>query len=363
MNIGLLFKNSYLKNWLVAKIGYFSEELYELDDSKQLKKSLNAKKVVIVAKRHYDEVKESIPSISKAELKKLIRLKKESKQEEISIYHFSQNNAIDGYDVKTIVFDNCILNAIKPDSVLIPETELLSQEASNEVLDCETPSGKLYAAFFNNKVSSAYQKGVINNINAFKMSAGVPNKSEVRVISLRDYPAVLLEALWKTELKTVQNKAFIDLNKFFDLSKLHLLYFSPLLITLGYYALTNSYFYSSIATIEENMEKQGTGATQLLGKKREIDAMQTQLASMVEETSNAGLIHYHWNVIDKLLMSGTTITRITYKNEELIVRASAKKASVVLAELNNSNIVKSASFYGPVRTNNGLDAFVLKILP
>jgi len=63
------------------------------------------------------------------------------------------------------------------------------------------------------------------------------------------------------------------------------------------------------------------------------------------------------------LESGATITRITYKKSVLTIRGNAKKASDVLANINNFDMVESASFDGPVRTSRGNDVFVIKIMP
>jgi hypothetical protein len=387
VNLALLLKQPLLKKALLNQLAYYANGWYFFKEQqatedkekhdfieqyvfKQIESS-NAK-VVIVAKTHYRQSWQSYTSISKKELQQIIILQKNNENSAATTFQVVANSAIDGYEIKKTTFDAQLINQLGEQRLLIPETELINLEkeqqdnfTNNQVwlASLDTPAGTLFASCFSEKHTSSYAKGLISNIEAFKLSSGLPGEISPTYINQQNYATFLFSCLTQKKIDQLYRKVAFNAKKWFKVQDLHLLYWAPLLTATAFYLLTNSYLWLQSYNIESKLTDQNSEISQLLDSKYEQDKQSQLLNLLNDEFSKTTTVHEHWSLVYQLVESGMLIYRLSFTNNVLSVRGNAPNASKVLTEIAKNPAVKSAIFKGAVSKSKGKESFTLELTP
>lgn len=361
MSLNFIYKSPTIKNWLVKQIGYYSKQFYVFDGD-QLTSSLEVNtKVIIIAKCHYSETWQSFSSINKKELQKILALKKGTGPKTGVLFQSHINNAIDGFDVKTIKIDPLVIEVLGENRLYIPETELFTPYEENQLLEIETLEGKMFCSQIDKKVKTSYAKGIFNNIETYKLSVGLSENIEVVNIAANNCPLFLLTQLFKLNYSQLAKVVTFNIKTWFNSNHLHMLYWAPLLTALCFYIALNSYIYIKTNNVEQNISSSGKEISDIITDKRALDNNLVVLSTLTKEFKSKPFVHNHWEIIDELLSAQMTITRINFKNGELVIRGVADKASDVLSMISVNKQISSAAFEGPVRKSRGKDSFILTL--
>lgn len=380
MKLNLLTQNKRLANLLKNNLGYLGNELLNLvctstsESTKQpvftkisTSKSGKAltkpsKAIVIVARQHYSESWKSYPAISVKELKSILKLQQQSHQGFKSIQRVVINKELDGFDVKTITFNQQCRGLLPSQVILIPETELLRNFATNSeriVAEIDTPSSPLYWAHSMGKVHSAYKKGLLNSLTSFMQSIGISQSSKAHQVSINDYAQLLFELVETTPINKLYDITSINLHGLIDINRLHQLYLAPLAVATIFVITTNCYFYIDKQLLDSKIEDSGLITAGLLEKKREIDNVEQLTATVNHEFSRLKTTHAVWDLLSVAMTEDMRVTRFKRSNQGVEFRGTAPKASKVLSALNNLEQVSGAVFVGSVRKSRGQDAFTI----
>ncbi|GAA6203360.1 hypothetical protein [Thalassotalea sp. SU-HH00458] len=360
----LNFVNQYpaIKNWLVNNVGYYSKQLYIFNDEELVYSPEVNTKVIIIAKCHYSESWQTFSSISKKDLEKILTLKKATESKIGLLFQSYRNEAIDGYEVKTIKINSSIIEILGKDRVYIPETELFNPYQENQLLKIETIAGSMFCSQVDNKIRTSYAKGIVNNIDTYKLSVGLPLNIEVLNIQVKDFSKFLLTQLLKLNFSQFGRVSTFDIKAWFNSSHLHLLYWAPILSSLFFYLTFTGYLYLKGSEIESELLTDSQQVSRLINNKNKIDEYNKILAALSLEFKNSNqYVHYHWLLIDELLDMDMNIIRINYSEGILSIRGLADKASSVLLAISKHPKVKSATFKGEVRKSQGLDLFEINL--
>ena len=386
MNLALILKQAQLKKILLKQLAYYANGWYVFEDLKTtgntVKDSVidgysfkpmesSEAKVVIVAKAHYHQSWQSYTSVSKKELQQILLLQKSNENLATTIFQVVVNTAIDGYDVKKTTFDTQLLNELGEKRLLIPETELFSLEDEKQgnfnnkawLSALETPAGTLFVSCFADKSTSSYAKGLISNIEAFKLSSGLPSEISPTYIDKQHYASFVFNCFTQKNIDQLYRKIAFNAKAWFKAKDLHLLYWVPLLTASAFYLCTNSYLWVQSYNIENELKEQGSEIGQLLDNKYQQDQQRELLNLLNAEFSKTFTVHGHWSLIYQLVESGMIIDRLSFANNLLSVRGKASNATKVLREVAKIPSVKSASFKGAVRKSKGLESFTLELTP
>jgi hypothetical protein len=299
--------------------------------------------------------------VNKKEVDKIISLKQSSIDGETKSSQVTKNESIDGYDVKTVTIDPIVINKLGKDKIYIAESELFTPKETNQLLHIDTLAGKIFCSNISNKVKSSYAKGIVNNVETYKMSVGLSNDIETLAVEKPNFPSFLLSKLFKTPLVNLTKIASFDIKTWCNPIHFHLLYWGPLVTTLCFYLLLNGYFYFKTNNLEQKIGEGGQQISEIISQKRELDVNSSLLNTLSNEFNHQNFTHNHWQVVDKLLMAGMKITGINFKENKLTIRGTADKASDVLQEISNYEQISSSEFQGPVRKSRGQDSFILNL--
>lgn len=385
MNLALLLKQPQLKKYLSKQLAYYASGWYIFESKKVVAgtpqnsehdeytfKTVDSSKakVVIVAKSHYRQTWLSYPAVSKKELQQILTLQKSNENSAATIFHVVSSSAIDGYEVKKTTFDTLLLNELGEQRLLIPETELFNfQEQQNDfnknkawLASLETPVGTLFASCFAEKSTSSYAKGLIANIDAFKLSSGLPSEIIPTYINQQSYATFLFSSLTLQKIDQLYRKVAFNAKSWFKIKDLHFLYWLPLLTATGFYLLSNSYLWLQTYNIESELAEQGSEVSQLLNDKYQQD-QQSQLLNLLNtEFSKTSTVHQHWAIVYQLVESGMVIERLSFAQNVISIRGQAPNASKVLTEITKDPYVIDASFKGSVLKSRGQESFTLELV-
>jgi hypothetical protein len=361
-----------LKKHLVKHLAYYAQGWYlfcdqqtssNKDTSSFLKTSSSNAKIVIVSKQHYQESWQTFTAINYKELQQIINLQKNDIRSTRGIFQTYKRASVDGYEVKKTIFDDKLIDAIGANRILIPETELFEPlDGKASLLSLTTPVGELFSGFFANKVTNSYASGLVNNIETFKLSSGLPLDIKHLSISEQGYADFLFRQFVTLNLDVLFKKTDFNGAVFFKPNDFHLVYWAPLLTALLFYIVSNFFIWSKTDNIEKKLAQQGSEITKLLASKQKLDERSNLLNSLNKQFSLTSSVHSHWSLVYNLVESGMIIDRLTFNNI-LTVRGKAENAGKVLADIAQSSMVSSASFNGSVRKSQGFESFTLDITP
>jgi hypothetical protein len=361
VNLDFINKYPAIRSWLMRQVGYYSKTLFKFSEGKLVPEFNSLAKVIIVAKCHYSESWQTFTSVNKKELDQILKLKKESFLNTTTTFQSFKNKAIDGYDVKITTIDESVVSTLGKDKIYLPDSELFSPNVNNQLLQLETPAGKVFCALIGNKIKTSYAKGIIYNVETYKLSVGLSDDVKSIAINSGNFPQFLISQLLKLKLTKLSQAASFDLKSWFSTTQLHLLYWAPLLTAFSFYLVINSYLYFKTNSLEQSLIDGGEQITEIIAQKSRLDNNLAVLSVLSNEFGLQSFVHHHWQIIDQLLAAEMQITRINYKDNQIIIRGLADKASDVLTTITDNEKVNSAAFEGPVRKSRGKDSFILTL--
>lgn len=371
MNLKLLTQNQKLARLLKNNIGYLGHELLNLTSEEKsdsvdvaFTKAVSSKFIVIVARQHYTESWQTYSALSLKELKSILTLQQKNQSGFNNIQRIIINKEQDGFDVKTIMFSKKIAALLPNKTVLIPETELLRSLVSDDeklVVQIDSPNGLLYWAHSGNKVHSAYKKGLLNNLEIFIQSVGLPEGTATYKVSDKEFSQLLFTFIQNTSVAKLIKIASLNLNQIIDANRLHRLYIAPLAVATIFVLLTNSYVYLQKSLLNNQIEESSPVTSDLLVKKRRVDQIEQLVGVLNHEFSSLEATHETWLLLDKVMEAGMRVTRFKRFEQGIELRGTAPKSSKVLSELNTLPQVSGAAFVGSVRKSKGQDAFTISL--
>jgi hypothetical protein len=280
------------------------------------------------------------------------------------IFQLFANKSIDGFDLKTTVFSEQLLNKLGIKKILIPETELYySQSLKPYVLQVDTPKGVLFSGGHCQQSISSYAQGLLRDVATYKLSIGIPAEVKSKVIEKQDLAGFLLSQLHDKPIAKIISQLAYKPWSWLDFKQLHYLYLAPLTTAVVFYIVTNSYFFLYNHYLESELAAQSEKISTVLGNKSNYDKQRALLVQLSTELNARNAVHYHWHIIEQLFDEGMTITRISLKKNILLIRGKADKASRVLEAMTTNKYLQNISFQGQVRKSRDQDLFTLAVLP
>lgn len=361
MKINNLIDTLKNKTWLRRYACYFCGDLFDLSDNGFLP-SKGSKKVVIVARKYYSEGWKSYPSINIKELKALLKLQKNVASVTTQLQTYSKNNQNEGFDVKTINFDEQVIERFKG-CILIPETELLAHYFLNEraVAEILTPAGALFYTKVEGKTQSAYKHGLMSSIELFSLSIGVSHSVNKIQITNTQYAILLWNTLKKFPLTQIHKVAMFDLQKNINYKALHSLYLAPLACATLFILVCNAYYAYKSNDLKQELLSYQSDVNELLTKKQNIDIAKLYVEQVTNELSKYPNVHSHWDIAYQAINEGMDIQQFSGKQYDIRMRGFAMSASKVLTEVSALTQLANAEFSGAVRKSGKRDYFIMDL--
>ncbi|MDO6444333.1 hypothetical protein Q4493_00960 [Colwellia sp. 1_MG-2023] len=361
MNLNFINKYPSLKSWIIGQLGYYSNKLYKIEGDKLKDFSKSVPKVIIIAKCHYSEKWQSYASVTKKELDKILALKKETNKSSDRIFQVFVNKDIDGFDVKEIIFQKKLFERLGESKIFIPESELFAQDACEQLLDIDTLAGKLFFSNINDRQKSTYAKGIVNSIGTYKLSVGFPQSITSLSISEVEFPKFIISNLLNKNLSSFRDTCLFSFKNWFDYSKLHVLYWVPILSVLVFLIINNSYLWLSKSTTVSMIEQGDESVLSIIAQKQKQDMLTKEFDLFSNELSGVRKTHHDWEVLHHLLKLGMKVNQFYNKDNIAVIRGTAEDAIYILDEIGKYKFVNTVGLQGGVRKSLGNDVFVLNI--
>lgn len=361
MKINDLIQMIKSKKWLRNHIGYFHEDLFDLSDN-GFESNNNAKKVIIVSRKYYQESWATYPSINLKELKELLKLQKDISNADIQLQTYHKNKQQEGFDVKTISFNKQLTERFK-NCALIPETELLAHYFLNDrtVAEVMTPAGTLFFTYVDGKTQSAYKQGLMSSVERFTLSIGVAHTASIKNITIDQYALLLWNTLQRLPVSKFHKVAAFDLVTTLNYKVLHSLYLAPLACATLFICVAYGYYAYTASALEQELSGYQSGINELLTKKQNIDIAKQYVDQVTNEFKAYPRVHSDWDIAYKAISEGMAIQQFSSKQHEIKIRGFADSASKVLTEISNLPQLKNAQFNGPLRKSGERDYFIMEL--
>lgn len=356
---------AYLSKVLATRVVYFNNEVV------QLKANARAEQlsplVVVVARRHYQEVTAVYPITNRKELSELLKYKVQSG--EMAFHKIDVEPEQRQSTVTTWVFNIALTQRFPNACLLVPETVLLGVGHDNGTAWVEhTLSGELYLVKKRNNVSSIPNSPLINTISGYLASVGLLGHVGIDNATIPVPPVTPGDYLNKL-LSRFYDCPFLELSRFLivpasaQIKKTVVQCSALALAAFVFYQLLSSvYFVGYGAYLKANEQMLGENTTQLLDLQTKSQAMleDAQLLSQwftaVKPTSPI------WYILTDLKKSDVLIINLTMQDDIWLLSGRSKNALETLASVKASKVVQSVSFNSPTRNEDGLDSFQLKII-
>lgn len=319
--------------------------------------------LLIVARKHYSIQYKSYPALSLAELKSLLKINQQHQSDLKSLIEVTINKEIDGFDVKTITFNNEYVEQLSKAWLLIPETEVLNQQlADKQLYELHTPAGLLFYSQSDFASHSAYCGGLIHNITTYKHSIGVADNVTVNKISQQHYFNFLAEQLNALNLANLPKIATINKKNKITSWQLHALYWGPLLSITLFLAVAAGWQWFSINQTEQLIASQSENANQLLSQKQQLDQLNSKVVLFNQHIAKHPSVLSDWEVVNSALSTGMIINRFSFRQGQLTLSGESANANATISEISKLPQVKSAIFASGVRKYRGSERFEIEII-
>lgn len=360
MKITQLTKQSLLNNQLKNSLGYLAKGAIEpiYSDCKKFKPFF-----IVVARKHYSITRKSYPALNMTELKALLKINQQEFSNVKPLVDIKVNKEIDGFDVTTIVFDQQCAELATGSKVLIPETAILSKQNTTEkqLFELNTPQGLLFFSRSGTSTHSAYCKGLIQNITAYKHSIGLGDNVEPTVVEQHEYFAFLAEQFNTLTIADLAKISVFNYQHKVKSTQLHALYWAPLMSVTLYFAVMTGWQWLSINSSQQAIANQTDNANQLLSQKQQLDNLNTQVAMFNQQIMQTPLVLSDWDIVHSALSTGMSIDRFSSRQGVITLSGESKNANKTIAEIAKLPQVNSAVFRSGVRKNRGTERFEIEI--
>jgi len=347
--ISLLYKKlfCFLVNYYDGEYKAFvliNEEI-ELIPSK--KKGL----FTIVSRKFYSEYTKTYPIKDKSELNKILRIERSAMPNS----YFEIKTSSD-----TSFVHWCRLDVDSSKMFIIwPETMLMAKRLETNSIGKFLSESNLWLYIKNGVLQSTYQTNLIDNRAKLSLSLGIPENIQESEFNYYDYEGNFL--------KTSYQLSFFEVFKMFNIKKINFLdtlksFISPIVIALILYLLASSAYviYKKEKLIESN-KVLSSNLTQIMSAQNELEEKALEYDGIVNSIDNHTVLSWLWFVMGDIT-DIAKLSNIQYKNDRVIFRGEASKATEVLQIISDNVRTKDAKFDRATSKGKNKERFVISFL-
>ncbi|GAA5142098.1 hypothetical protein [Thalassotalea piscium] len=347
---------SKIKPYLLSLVKYYDGQLYELRLDHEQKIALfpcdssASIKLLILARKHYQESVDSIPVDNNKELKKILALKYPNKlhtkyslcnqdngQSKVNVWHLDPN-------VPSALFT-------------IPETAIFSHQIeNNQLLTINKKQTSLFVSRTNNVVYSSVQSALVKNPAMFALSAGIMPDSE-EIIGAEQFAT-----RFSLPFKQMPFSRLISFIKPSDtlLSKekikwlglpLAAIFLLNLLVVSAFISYKKNELETSMAQFDDKFTTMLSAQQEMEENLQRFDALSSFFST---QSSHLDLLLAVSDVFPKARISNLRRTDGRY-----ILRGYTENALDLLTFMNNHERIEDAKFDFPINKGGKIEFFVI----
>lgn len=361
MKLSQLTKQSLLNKQFQNSLGYLANGAI----SPIYKECSNFKPFfIIVARKHYSITRQSYPALNMAELKAMLKINQQQYAGIKPLINIKVNKEIDGFDVTTIIFDQECAQLAQGTKVLIPETAILFKQSDNkkQLFELNTPQGVLFFSRSGENTHSAYCRGLIQNIAAYKHSIGLADDITPTVITEQDYFTFIAEQFNAIAITDISKLAVFNYQHTIKSTQLHALYWGPLISVTLFFAVLTGWQYLSNESSQQKIESKADNANQLLAQKQQLDELNSKVMLVEKQLKQYPVTSSDWDIVQSALATDMLIDRFASRQGVITLSGQSKSANTTIAAVAKLPQVDSAIFKSGVRKYRGTEKFEIEIV-
>jgi hypothetical protein len=360
-----------MKKLLCTFVGFYQDGLYRfaLNNKAQLTlipvKTDNEDKMprlLIIARKHYQEQVHDYPIENKSELKKLLALE----YGDNSCCHIWQNSdpTFSGkHQVNIWQFEQQVPNSFirLPETLLLALTalpeQIVSVQSDITQLDKIQKISNTFIGRQGKLVQSSPQTVIINSTQRFASSMGIAQLVTDKIITAENYVTELALAMKKLSPRLVFS--FIKVPKVADRLILLKNIGLPLFLVLaGYLAITSLYLIYQNSSKAQQLKSQSSEVTIALQQQQSVDKNLAQYLALQDFFKDKKTTSHFWLTIAELFPQAQ-FSNMRTSGDRFVLRGKTEQATQLLELLSKNKLVKDAKFDFPTRKNRGQENFVI----
>jgi hypothetical protein len=364
----------YVERILVAKAGYFSDQLYRFqaldNDNFQCQPVSTDSKPnlhwLILGREHYFETSKVYPIANKRDLQKAVNFDDNKAPYKGVTLTFIERINEQSHRVTFWVINPKVFTAIacKP-WLILPESYVLAKSIGQNVnlatIDCINKS--LFIAKTGLGISSGIKSKQINTIDYFAFSTGSP------LNNAQNQQLIVEQSQFSSQLHLgLKSMEFQHLAGFFvprvktDWKKYPWKFAAMLTGSFFafYLALSSTWLIYQDHQIEQQLAEQSDKVDKVLLLQKQLSKQQQWQGTLSAPLQQQIPYWNVWPLVLESINAGASVTGLDYKNDKITIHGITNaKATDILAKLSQNMMVIAPAFSTPVRKRRGREEFAI----
>lgn len=333
------------------KIGHLG---WQNDDSGKLRPL-----IYIIDRQHYKEFSRRYPVANISELKQVLAA--EYEHESLVFYKIAKAEEHQRH-VVAYVFNPDVLQRLKLPAFLLPESVVLAAAiGANQLAEVGDPRVDYFLFSSEDRIFSQRRGLLCQNIEVFKLAAGVPEHIDSRTISAAQLPDWLAKGLYALPLSTFGS--FLK----FPAVRTRQLPWRKVTITLAVFSLVYMVFISAYLTLsldsrQDELNAMSSEMNQLMNTQQELEqvvALYNGALALVKQKQSTS--PFWILLIDLIQNEQAELRSVSITGNQVLLRGTAERATDLLTIMAASPYVGKAEFQAPVTSQRNRENFVIAL--
>lgn len=328
-------------------------------DSQQrwsLKEQTGWRPFSIITRQFYSEYHQSYPIVELKDLRLVL-----AQQYTGRVLHLISPAAHGLRQVTTFQFKPELFQLIKPPVFLLPESLLLANGLSAEFFTAEIhEESRWFLARGPKGIVSQQPNKLINAPDMFALANGLPERLNSYEILSNQIPQLLVKGILNTSLRQQTGLFYgADLRLFFPNWRLGAAIATGLL--LCHMAVSSALIHWQVTDRKQQLTAIGAEVERLLALQQDILQQNSSLQLLNDHVSTGQSAVPFWALNKLLAEQKITVDALSQQQNQIELRASASRATDVLALIQKQSWCKQVSFSAPTRKVDTFEQFQLRI--
>lgn len=313
-------------------------------------------KILIVSRQFYSEKVKGYPIENKKELNKFLQL--EYAGPEYSYYVWGTTEGNSQVNIWTFTKNLPAAFILLPESLLYALSVTKKQtNATSQVIKVTTEQ-ELYVCRHHGAVYSSLKSSMINSVQRFAISAGLPLNNQEHDIMPVQRIGLFAKALQKVPLalwsKFIRNTSQ-GANKLLLIKKAALPFFA---VFSTYILLSSLYLVIKTNNLQATLTSQSAQINVALNQQQELDNNISRYNALKDFVSQQHIVSPIWLVVAELAPT-VKLSSMSFNKGRYIIKGTSDKATATLELISNMSNVVEATFDRPSSKYRGKDRFTI----
>lgn len=306
-------------------------------------------KILILARKYYQESVKTYPLTNKKEITKLLAMESLVSEQSHIVWQAKEEQTT----VNLWLFDKDAPRG----GLTLPESLLLAMTINEKEIVEYSGKQNAFLCRFNQAVYSSIKSSLISNSYFFAQSVGISENDSEQIITSNAFAEKLVQGIAKLPINLLTSffAKVSDSTK----SLIALKVFVPIVSVFSLYlVLSSAYLVINNISLKSELDSRKEVINSALDQQQKYDQNSRRYQQLQKFYQSQSLLSPFWLVITDITPN-SELTNLRLINDRFVMRGKAEKATTILEQVNNLAYVADAKFDFPTRQVRGKESFVI----